>query len=164
MKRFLKNFYVYFLFILLQTMFLFLDYFYINKNEPFSVHVNLFTITFMVTMLTLSIRTIFEAFCLAAATKILKKPMSLRDIVKTLFHSMRLSVVSALVFLLIQIIFIRNTAEIYQIVAIVCINFMYMILVCANLKKHDNNVAFNTFAVYSFAYLIMQGYSVYSLI
>ena len=165
MKRFIKNFYIYFLFIISQTIFLFSDYIYVNAKEPFSVHVSLLFITLIITVLSLTIRTVFEAFYLTIVSKIAKNSMGLRDIAKTMFKSMIYPCLLAVVFLLIQLIFIRNTAEIYQTIASSIINLTYMIFVCINIyKKHSGKAPIIAFAIYTIAYVVMQGYSIFSLI
>lgn len=165
MKRFIKNFYIYFLFIISQTVFLFSDYIYVNAKEPFNVHVSLFFITLIITVLSLTIRTVFEAFYLTIVSKIAKSTMDLRDIVKTMFKSMIYPCLLAVVFLLIQLVFIRNTAEICQTIALSIINLTYMIFVCINIyKKHRCKAPIIAFAIYTLAYVVMQGYSILALI
>ncbi len=165
MKRFIKNFHMYFLFIISQTIFLFSDYIFVNANEPFSVHVSLFFITLIITVLTLSIRTVFEAFYLTVVSKISKNSLGLRDIVKTMFKSMMYPCIVAASFLLVQLVFIRNTAEIYQTIASGVVNLTYMIFVCINIyKKRCGKAPIIAFAVYSLVYVAMQVYNIFALI
>ena len=82
-----------------------------------------------------------------------------------MFKSMIYSCLLAIVFLLIQLIFIRNTAEIYQTIASSVINLTYMIFVCINIyKKHRGKAPIIAFTIYTLAYVVMQGNSIFALI
>ena len=159
MKRFIKNFYIYFLFILAQTVFIFLDYVYINIDESIDVHITLFLVTATITFISLSIRTIFEAMILKAVSAVFKKTDTLRQIVKTLFNSMRFSIILTAVFGVVQLIFIRREASVYQLTTLGCVNLVYMAAACVKFKKANNNPAFYTFVLYSVCYLAYQIYN-----
>lgn len=164
MKRFVKNFNIYFLFVFVQALFIFSDYIYINIGEPLKVHVNLFVVTVVITILTLSIRTIFEAAIIKGVSVLFKKSDSLRGIVKILINSMKLPVILTVTFLAIQLTFIQAEAPVYQVFATSCINLFYMIIACINLKKNNNTPAFYGFALYGGTYIALQAYNIYTII
>lgn len=165
MKKFINDFYKYFLFVISQTIFVFCDYIFVNSNEPISVHISLFFITLIVTLLTLTVRTAFEIVYLSIVVKVFKRSFGVRDIVKIMFTSMKYSSILAIIFLIIQLIFIRRTAEIYQIVALSIINILYMVMVCIKLhKKGYGKGPIIAFAIYILGYMAMQITNIVTLI
>lgn len=161
MKKFVKDFYIYFLFAFSQAIFIFLDYVYTNIGEPLKVHVNLFFVSVIITILTLSIRTIFETAIIKGVSVLFNKSDSLRKIVKALISSMKLPIILAVIFFAIQLIFIQAEAPVYQAFATGCINLFYMIIACINLKKITTSPAFYGFTIYTGIYII---YSIYTII
>lgn len=164
MKKFLKDFYPYIIFVVSQAIFLFLDYFYVSAGENFQIYFNIFIMAIVMTFLALTVRICLEVLILRVTSFIAKKQITFRTIVKILFKSMIIPSLICIIFILVQIIFIGGSAEMYQVITSTFTNCIYMFFVIMNFKKIKYNVNSYVMSIYAIAYTIYQVYNIIKII